>query len=153
MAHHLSTAFGWPILCNDVVRSEVKEDTLQPQLDRELYNARVVERIKELAIRPANLVYDASQDRGWERYLANFGGEPPYRFGVISFDLSREFYVRLLQAKQYDSTLTQADKLLADHTEFLQKHADTVICTITDANFSDRLQLAETAVRNFISQA
>lgn len=151
VAHHLSITFGWPILSNDAIRSEVIEDTLQPELDVDLYRTRAVARIKALADRPDNLIYDASHDRHWGSYLSNFADDPPYNFGVISYDLSREFYVQLLRTTRYKSTLPRVDELLADHTGFVRDHEDTIICTITDENFQNRLHVAEDAVRTFIA--
>ena len=126
------------------------EKTHSANLDIDLYNARVTERIQKLAKRPSNLIYDASHDRHWRRYLTNFEMDIPYAFGVISFDLSRTFYERLLQATEYAAPMPRIDSLLADHATFVSEHADVIICRITDENYRDRLQVAETAVRSLI---
>jgi len=151
VAHYISMAFGWPLFSNDAVRHEVMEDTRNPILDIKLLDQRIAERAKLITQKQRSFIYDASQDRHWDRLIALFVKTPPYTFGIISFDLSRGFYEEILRAKQYDSTLLRVDKLLASHNEFVRKHKDSIICSITDAMFQDRLVIAEEAVRKFIS--
>jgi hypothetical protein len=151
VAHYISMAFGWPIFSHDAVRHEVMEDTRNPILDIKLLEERITERTKFITGKNESIIYDASQDRHWDRFIAAFQKTPPYQFGVISFDLSRDFYEEILRAKHYDSTLLRAKKLLDDHEAFVHQYKEVIICSITDATFQDRLYIAEEAVRKFTS--
>lgn len=149
VAHYISMAFGWPLFSNDAVRHEVMEDTLNPILDIKLLDERINEYAKLITQGPQSFVYDASQDRHWDRLVSLFG--KTHQIGVISYDLTRDFYEKILQAKQYDSTLLRAEKLLASHDAFVREYKEVIICSITDAMFPDRLTIAEEAVRKFTS--
>ena len=150
VAHYISMAFGWPIFSHDAVRHEVMEDTRNPILDVKLLEERIAERTKFITQKNSSIIYDASQDRHWDRFISAFHKTPPYEFGVISFDLSQDFYEEILKAKHYDSTLLRAKKLLADHEAFVRQYREVIICSITDATFADRLYIAEEAVRKFV---
>ena len=153
VAHYISTTFGWPIFSNDAIRHEVLEDTLHKELDVELLEDRIAERSKLITQKPSSIIYDASQDRHWDRFYASFTKTPPYKFGVISFDLSPHFYKQLLEAKAYSATAStsRVRQVLEDHERFVEGHRDFIICSITDATFPDRLYVAEEAVRKFTS--
>jgi hypothetical protein len=149
VAQFLACELGWPLFANDVVRNEVREDQLQPELDQQEYADRVVTRIKDLASRNQSLIYDASNDRHWDKLLQNF--EPDqYRFAVISFDLSEGFYRELLQAKNYALSETQTTQYIADHNAFLERTDIPIIHRITDENFAKRLDTSLQAVQTFL---
>ncbi len=149
VAQYLSCQLNVPVMSNDVIRTEVREDHMGAVLDQKDYTRRVVERVKDLAARKVSFIYDASNDRKWLRFLENF--EPDsYVIGVISYDLSPAFYKAMLAAKQYCEILDGADNYLAQHKAFIEKHPDVVICSITDHNFPDRLDIALRASQQFI---
>jgi hypothetical protein len=148
VAQYLACEFGWPLLSNDVVRNEVREDTLSTELDIPEYHKRLYARLEGLIVRNQSFIHDGSNDRRWEKFTPFFEGGP-YRIGVISFDLSPDFYRRLIKAKQYPLTEEQIDGYLADHARFLEKHSDAIICRITDELFPRRLQTGLDAANLF----
>jgi hypothetical protein len=149
VAQFLACELSWPLFANDVVRNEVREDQLQPELDQQEYTDRMVTRVKSLARKNQNFVYDASSDRHWDKLLQNF--EPDqYRFAVISFDLSGTFYRELLQAKNYNLSEAQITGYITDHEIFLQRTDVPIIHQITDINFGQRLTNSLQAVQHFL---
>jgi len=151
VAHYLSCEFGLPVLTNDVVRSEVREDYPSGEFNQEEYTRRVIARIKKFAADNKTFIYDASNDRHWLKFLDNFESPDSYEFAVISFDLSEKFYKKLLKAKGYTDIYELADRYLADHKKFLKEHSDVVACTITDESFPQRLETAREAVYQFVA--
>jgi predicted kinase len=152
VAQYLACEFGWPLLANDVIRNEVREDTMSAELDIPEYHKRLYARLEGLIVRGQSFVHDGSQDRRWEK-VAPFFDDSPYRVGVISFDLSPEFYRKLIKTKHYPLTDEQIHGYLADHASFLEKHSDTIICRITNETFARRLPEALAATRRFIDAA
>lgn len=149
VAQYLSCQLGLPVLSNDTVRTELKEDQMQYEFDQAEYERRVIARIKDLAARKQSFIYDASNDRHWQRFLSNF--EPgSYDFGVISYDFSASFYNQLLVAKKYEQWLPVADVYQGQHDAFVDAFGDDIICSITDESFQNRLAIALAASRKFI---
>jgi len=149
IAQYLSCELGWPILGNDPIRNEIKEDLLQNTFDRAEMDKRAVERLARLIGRGQNFIFDSSSDRRWLDFLDNFN-DHPYHIGVISIDLSPEFYSQIIEAKQYALDKTAQQTYLRHHEDFLGKYPETVICHITDQTFRDRLALSLQAVETFI---
>lgn len=152
VAQYLSCEFGLPVFSNDIIRNEVREDTMKSELDIPTYRERWYPRLARLIARGQSFIHDSSNDRRWEEFMAYFNNTP-YRIPVVSFDLSPEFYRRLIKTKEYPLTEEQIDGYLADHARFLEKHSDVVICRITDETFPKRLETALTATRSFIDAA
>lgn len=148
VAQYLSCELGWPIMSNDVIRNEVREDTLSGELDIPEYHRRLYARLEKLIAGRQSFIHDGSNDRRFEKFMPFFEGTP-YKIGVVSFDLSPEFYRRLIRAKHYPLSEEQIDGYLADHAGFLEKHSDATICRITDETFSKRLEMALAAVKAF----
>ena len=151
VAQYLACELGWPIISNDVIRNEVREDMLSNELDIPEYHRRLYARLEGLIARGQDSIHDGSNDRRFEKFVPYFV-DSPYRVGVISFDLSPEFYRRLIKAKQYPLSEAQIDGYIADHANFLEKHSDAIICRITDQVFPKRLETALAAVKIFIDQ-
>ncbi len=148
IAHHLSCVFNLPILANDVIRTELREDTLSNVLDQYKYLERVIQRIESLTEKRRSFIYDASNDRHWYKFLQN-KGMSDYEVVVISIDLTRSFYMTLLDAKKYEVFMNKIDTYMKDHENFLENSKMRIICHINDDNFSHRLETAEASVKTF----
>ena len=149
VAQHLSCNLQLPVLNNDVIRTEMREDEDRYDYDEQAFRTRARQRLQALATRKVSFIYDASHDRFWAKFQKEFPVSD-YNFGIISFDLSREFYEKLLIAKKYDHTLTRAEVYMEQHAAFIKDYPEMIICTITDETFHDRLAISLEAVRKFI---
>lgn len=146
VAFYLSQQLGLPIFSNDAIRTEVQEDTLQSDFDIPEYSNRRNDRLRDLLQPKRSFIYDASVDRRWselEEELIKQG----FRWFIISFDLSFEFWQKICKAKGYQATREQTDKWYADHQNFIEHYRDDIDLVINDSNFTKRTEIALSAVR------
>jgi hypothetical protein len=147
IAHHLSYTFNLPIFNNDTIRTEVAEDLLQ--FDNEEFRKRARKRIKNIVDRDLPFIYDASVDRTWEeikQILINNN----YRWFIINLDLSKSFLVKLYQVKNYEDSLSEIDRFIAEHHKFLKKHKNDISLNINDQNFSNRLSISASKLAKWL---
>lgn len=147
IAHYLSCAFCLPILSNDAIRTEVKEDL--GRLEEGEYEKRRNTRLANLVASGTSFIYDASVDRGWAKLKEKIE-EAGYAWFIVSMDLSKELLARLQSTKQYDDALTYLERSIADHEAFLERHGVDVALHISDATFGDRTELSGKALRQWL---
>ena len=137
IAYFLSYKFGLPILNNDAIRTEVAEDLII--FSQAEYEKRRDERLISILATGHNFIYDASVDRRWKSIkekLVEFG----YGWFIISIDLSKEFLIKVHEAKGYREE--GVDQLIEEHNKFLKEHGEDVNLHVSDRDFSDRLALS-----------
>ncbi|MBI2448316.1 hypothetical protein HYV44_02015 [Candidatus Microgenomates bacterium] len=147
IAHYLSIKLGIPVFSNDVIRTEVKEDL--GNFDFEEYCERRDKRIHEAVERGLSIIYDASADREWvdrKAVAEKFG----YRYFIISIDLSRNFILKLYEAKGYADLIPEIEKCFDDHEKFLAQFSADVGIHIADKDFPNRLEIALKAVTKWL---
>ena len=148
IANYLSGVFGLPSFNADAVRSEVIEDKLSydiPEVEK-----RFVERLTSLIKKGESFILDASIDRKFSEYKHKLD-ESGYELFLINLDLSREFLVKLYEAKGYDESLKRLDQLLIDHKKFLEEFGDLVNIRVDDNAFPGRLVIVEEALRSWLA--
>ncbi len=151
IAHYLSCRFNLPILSNDVVRMEVREDV--GNLDDKEYERRRDARLKEMAKRGVPFIYDASIDRKW-RLLKEKLGEFGYTWFVVSMDLSKNFLATLYKSQGlccYRYRVGELDRLIKEHEDFLAHCGNEVAVSISDETFKDRLVLVGEALEQWLA--
>ena len=147
VAFYLSQQLNMPIFSNDAIRTEVREDTLKLELDIPKYLQRRDQRKRTLIAGKTSFIYEASIDRSWAELKAELA-QDGYRWLVISFDLSFEFWQQICQAKGYKGVgREQLDKWFKDHQNFRAEFGSDVGLEINDANFLRRMSLALEAVQ------
>lgn len=147
IANYLSGVFGLPSFNADAVRSEVTEDKLIydiPEVEK-----RFVERLTRLIKKGESFILDASLDRKFGEYKQKLAGSG-FKLFLINMDLSREFLVKLYEAKGYNESLKRLDQLIVDHKNFLKEFGDLVNVRIDDSQFPERLALVEAALRKWL---
>ena len=151
IAHYLSTKLNLPVFDHDYIRIELREDLLEYITGNYVkeYKKRKNERLQDIFNKKLSFIYDTSMDRRWEEAKKNIE-EYGYKWFLISLDLSKELLAKLYRIKDYKQSLKRIDNLLADHNDFLSKHADDISLHITDENFLQRLEISETAVSNWL---
>jgi len=145
IAYHLSWNLGLPVFNNDAIRSEVREDLLK--YDDDIYVSRRNMRLKQLISEEKSFIYDASVDRYWAD-LQSMLNEHNYRYTIISMDLSKELLQKLYKAKDY-TAIDRLDTWIEQHDKFVQSHEDRIGLHIADIEFSERLGLSISYVREF----
>ncbi|RJO60112.1 hypothetical protein C4544_07185 [candidate division WS5 bacterium] len=148
VAVYLSWNLGLPIFNTDAIRTEVLEDILENNLESELIPKRRDERLAKMISSKKSFIYDASIDRTWPEMKKELE-ENGYKYFVISFDITNEFLKKLWNAKKYDAW-ELFDGWCEDHLSFVKKYREEVGLTITDDNFSARLDESLEAVRKFL---
>jgi len=145
IAYYLSWNLGLPILNNDAMRTEVREEL--GTFDSQEYTRRRDQRIHTILHSGGSFIYDASVDRSWQQFKEALD-QAGYEAYIINLDLSRPFVERLHKAKGYDRF--DLDQLFTDHNQFLSQFHQTVNLTINDNQFEDRLQIALEHVRTWL---
>jgi hypothetical protein len=146
IAHYLGCNFNLPILSNDVIRTEVRED-LQSFNDEEYERRRDI-RLKEMVEAGASFIYDASVDRKWKSLKVELD-KFRYECFIISLDLSKDFLAALYKAKNYPE-VDGLDRLIKEHKTFLTQYRSEVLLSISDATFKDRLKLSHEALARWL---
>jgi hypothetical protein len=146
IAHYLSCGLDLPILSNDSIRTEVKEDL--GTVSEEEYSRRRDERVNALTKEGRSFIYDASIDR---RYAELEKQKEKYNFDIfiISLDLSKSFILELYKRKNYDR-VDRVDELMRDHQNFLENYRSRVSLSITDETFPKRLELSLYSVKAYL---
>ncbi len=153
VATYLSWNLGLPIFNNDVIRVEVSEDTLRrspaPADDPEFVKRQKYRIFKLLESRKP-FICDFSVDKNWpgmkealDRYK--------YDYFLISFNYSREFIQKIGKAKGYPDNENNI-MWYNQHTDFINKYGDDVDLVINEGNFSNRLDIALKAVKEFLDK-
>ena len=148
IANYLSEKFSLPIFNNDSIRTEVTEDLLK--FDEEEFRKRSLNRLAFLFKQGNSFILDVSIDREWKNYqdkISNFD----YKVFTISMDLSKDFLIKLYEAKNYTESLKSIDKFFSDHQQYLSDYSSIVNFSINDKNFLDRLTLSELALTNWLN--
>lgn len=148
VAFYLSHTLNLPVFSTDAIRSEVSEDLLH--YDTKEFEKRRDQRLKEVINKGNSFILDASIDREWPKYK-KWIEEGNYDFFIISMDLSKEFVVRLFEAKLYQAFI-HIDKWMNDHELFLDNYAKDINLSITDSNFKDRLKLSSEKLNDWINK-
>ena len=164
IAYYLSSQFGLPILSNDSLRYEVKEDMLvaklvlpedlikkginQPKVLAE-FERRLSQRRKELLKTGRSIIFDASVDRRWPEIKSELQAAG-YSWFMISMELSRQFLEKLFGATDRKDFLPQLDDYFKNHQQFLKRYRSDINLEIDDANFQNRLKIAATELQKFI---
>jgi hypothetical protein len=147
ISSYLSWKLGLPVFNTDAIRSEVIEDL--GELDRDEVMERVGQRLRELVKSEKSFILDASIDRKWGEYEAEFM-KSGYEMFLVSMDLSKEKLIELYKAKEYGESLLRVDQLVLDHEEFLKNYGKIVNLRITDETFGDRLEIVEERVVEWV---
>lgn len=155
VANYLSITFGLPIFNTDNIRYEVKEDlrvddiNIPKALDE--YHKREEVRRTELLKSGKSFIFDGSVDRCWpelKKQLEEFG----YRWFMVDMELSETFLRQLFGATSRKRfAAEELDTYLKQHEAFMQKYRDDISLQITDETFQNRLELAATDLRAFLS--
>jgi len=152
IANYLGMIFGFPRFENDAIRSEVKEDLLKDINDfdaKKEFETRLEFRLKNIISLKKDFIMDASIDRKWEnlkKYLQDNG----YVYFLIDITLSKEKLINLYKIKGYSESLSFLDTSIQEHEIFLSKFKPDIGVQITDATFSDRLQISRKFLQDFL---
>ncbi len=149
IANYLSCKLNFPVLNNDAIRTEVLEDL--GSFNEKEYLKRRNERIHSVLENNFSVIYDASIDRewkNWEKKIAEVG----YKTFIISLDLSKDFLIELYKIKGYHESAQRIDQFFSNHEEFLKNHGHFVNLQITDENFKNRLEIAYSAVSEWLKK-
>lgn len=139
IAYLLSQKFNLPIFNNDTIRTEVMEDL--GSLIQEEYIKRRDQRFLDLIESGKSFIFDASVDRTWQEF-SDILIKNEYQSFIISMDLSKALLSKLYQIKDYKQGARDIDHFLEDHQAFLDKYGKEVTLSISDQDFSKRLELA-----------
>ena len=145
IAYYISWNLGLSIFNNDTIRAEVSIDC--NGFNEAEYERRRDERLQVIITSDKPFIYDASIDRLWgdrKKQLVNAG----YDIFIISLDLSKNKLQKIYNSKWQDRD--DIDKYLNDHELFLQTYSNDVNLHITDAMFSERLNISLNAVKNWM---
>jgi predicted kinase len=150
IANHLSWKLGLAVFSSNILRAEVHQDTHDRELDIEEFNRRRDARFKELVESGQDFILDASIDRTWPEMKPKLE-DAGYEFFIISFDLSDESTDKLVST--YPVSWGKPPKeYRADHQNFLNDFANDVKLTITDENYSTRLDDALNSVKTWLEK-
>ncbi len=164
IAYNLSWNFNLPILSNDSVRFEVKEDLRVESLSikEDLvfstanqngalaeYEKRIKERRNTILAIGRSVIFDGSVDRRWGEVKEELQ-EHSYDWFMINMELSRPFLTGLYMSTGRESFMPQLSDYMEDHRRFLSRYADDIYLEITDEDFSDRLQVSVNGLRQFL---
>lgn len=149
IAYYLSCKLNFPILNNDVIRTEVAEDL--GKFDEQEYIKRRDERIHAVLKNCPAIIYDASIDREWENW-ENKIVKAGYETFIISLDLSKDFLTELYKIKGYHESKERINQVVSDHEEFVKNYNHLIGLRITDENFKNRLELAYQAVSEWLKK-
>lgn len=149
VAIYLSWNLGLPVFNTDAIRTEVVEDKLEYIFEDEEYLQRRDQRSQKLIESGEDFIYDASVDRTWPETKKRLE-EHGYRYFIISFNLSYEFWRKLSKAKNYENNEEVFNSIFRNHDKFVEENKQIIGLTITDNNFNDRLELALRAAEKFL---
>jgi len=147
IANYLSEKFNLPIFNHDSIRTEVTEDLLK--FDEEEFRKRSSNRLITLFNTKNSFIFDVSIDRRWKIYQDEIL-KSGYKVFVISMDLSRNYLIKLYEAKRYLESLKNIDKFILDHQKYLSEYSSMVNLSIKDNNFKKRLTLSEQTLTSWL---
>jgi len=146
IANFLSFKLDLPVLNNDAIRTEVKEDL--GKFDQIEYERRRDERLNDIIKSNKSFIYDASIDRIWGEKNSELL-EAGYKYYIISLDLSLDFLKRLYAIKSYTES---TERFVNDHQKFLESYSSYVNLHITDGDFPNRLLIAYNGVKEWLGK-
>ncbi len=155
ISYHLSMTLGLPIFSTDNLRYEVREDLRVANANlpeaRLEYERRYNERWAAALAARAPFIRDGSVDRQWipvkaELQAAGFG------WFLIDMELSRSFMRELYLATGRPGAARELDSYVTQHETFMARHSADISIRIGDEDFPRRRELAEVAVREFLTQ-
>lgn len=164
IAYNLSWNFNLPILSNDSVRFEVKEDLRVHSLSikedlqfvsmhgngaLEEYERRIKQRRRTIMALGNSVIFDGSVDRRWSEVKAELI-EHNYDWFMIDMELSEAFLAGLYTGTGRESFLPQLSAYLDDHRRFLDQCSSDISMEIRDDNFRDRLRLSANGLRHYL---
>ena len=147
IANYISTRINLPIINNDIIRTEVREDL--EGFDEQEYKKRCDERVQTILSSGISFIYDGSIDREWKS-LKEVLVKHDYQSFIISLDLSKELLLGLYEKKGYHESKQRVDQLLSDHQKFITEYASDIGVHITDLEFPDRLNIGCAAAVKFL---
>lgn len=153
VANHLSFNFGLPIINNDQLRHEVKENLMLSSIN----NPKALSQFEGLSKTVHNQVFsagtsiilDSSVDRKW-RILKQDLKKYDYKWFLISFDYSAEFMSKLYIATNRQWAIVQLDAYNKQHQDFLKNYSRDVDLHLEDADFLNRVKICVNAVDRWI---
>jgi hypothetical protein len=148
IATYLSWNLGLPILNNDALRSEIKEDFIDYNHDE--YLRRRDERLKQLLASGKSFIYDASIDRTGPKLNSDFDQTDGYDMFIISLDLSSKLVHQLYGAKGYDDFNRNFEQWFQNHESFRENYDQIINLHIDDQSFPNRLELSLQSVKNWL---
>jgi hypothetical protein len=155
ISYHLSMTIGLPIFSTDNLRYEVREDLRVANANlpeaRLEYERRYNERWSAALQARVPFIRDGSVDRQWipvkkELQAAGFG------WFLIDMELSRSFMRELYLATGRPGAARELDSYVTQHESFMARHGADISIQIGDQDFPRRRELAEGAVREYLSE-
>jgi len=150
VAYFLSWSLDLPIISNDAMRREIRENSLDPALDPPAYFKLRDDRLEACLKLNRSFIYDASIDRSWSDKKTLLE-KHNYSWFIIGFDLSKEYLEKLTTVVGSLGSADDEARWYDDQQKFLANYSDQINLKITDQNFSDRTTLALEAVKAFLA--
>ena len=155
VAQHLSMRFDLPVLSRDTIRSEVKEDLLTESINDPMalaeFERRYADRFNAALSAGKPFILDGSVDRSWGETKPKLEAAG-YEWFIIDMELSRQFFTQLFGATRRPKSIEQLDAYLPQHDAFMERYGDEVNLRIDDDGFGRRLELAATALEEFLTK-
>lgn len=151
IANHLSWNLNLPVFNRDAIRTEVREDTLVIEEDPEIFHQRARERLEKLIGMKISFILDSSVDRRYKE-IKEWLGKNGYDIYLISIDISKEYLLKLYEAKGYIQSKSELNRFVEEHKKFLDEYSEEVNVVINDGNFLDRLNICLEALKEYIQQ-
>lgn len=149
IANHLSWNLNLPIFNRDAIRTEVREDTLVIEKDPEIFHQRANERLEKLIGTKISFILDSSMDRRYKEIKEGLI-KNGYDIFLISIDITKEYLLKLYEAKGYIQSKSEVDRFIEEHNKFLREYGKEVNVVINDSNFGDRLEICLKALKGYI---
>lgn len=146
VAIYLSWNLSFPIFSKDIIRNEIREDL--GKLDKNKVDGIYEYRMASLIEKNANFILDTSIDRKADETLSQLTN---YDIFVISFDISKNFLMKLWEYKGYELEEKVFDRNYREHLDFLDKYNNIVDLSIGDENFAERLELSLTVANKWFT--
>lgn len=149
IAHYLSQKLNLPILCNDIVRTEVIEDL--GFLDESEFRSRAHLRALDLMKSGKSFIFDASIDRQWPN-LKKLVDKYHYQTFVISLDITYPFLKKMHKDKNYAGFASRLRENFDSHQDFKKNYSELISFSITNKNFPKRLHISQKAVKSWLKR-
>jgi nicotinamide riboside kinase len=96
-----------------------------------------------------SFILDSSVDRRYKEIKEGLE-QNGYDMFLISIDISKEYLLRLYEAKGYVQTMDEVDRFINDHKNFLVEYEKEVDVKIDDSNFLNRLDICLKAIEDYM---